>query len=322
MNDKTFQQWNEILTGIRKARLSSIEDQLLDKGNQFDTMTFFQMAKASLEEAIMKWWNLVQQEWHAQKPQDPQGMYKEFIREMESVLDYELEAIAKDLAFVRKRVAWQEKVVQKEQTDLYEFSSNLRKDYRIKLESLGGSIMTKGPDKPEPPKKRVVTRTVGSSSSGGTGGFFLFLLGLFLGGMASVSFWYVFDQKEKKRLIEMEEIRTEKRAMEDTLVLIQDTLKNLAYGKIRNIPQIQKDINRVKANAATRLNKVRRRFTSRRENLLKKSPPGDKLDRSLQVLETTMEKEISQIKAREAVQMKPYIKELKAFSDILGHQPA
>ena len=132
------------------------------------------------------------------------------------------------------------------------------------------------------------------------------MVGLLLGSGASVYFWDVAQKERAAHQEERNRIMAEKRTMEDTLVLVQDTLNNLAYGKIRNIPQIEKDIKQVKAEAERKRQKVKRYFSSRRENLLKKAPPGDKLDRSLEKLNQEVDKRMSDIAAVESRKLKPY----------------
>jgi len=85
------------------------------------------------------------------------------------------------------------------------------------------------------------------------------------------------------------------KAIEDYVMLIRETFNSLAYGKIRNIPQIEKEIKKIKSRAEAQRQKARKYYTSRRENLLQKAFPGDKLDRSLAKLDEEVEQQINKI---------------------------
>lgn len=324
MDDRSFDEWTNALSGLRNDRLTDIKREIQEKGGSFTPSRFYGIARKNLEAIVDKWLEIEEKSWAASPPPDPKNAINESRQEFESVLEFENESIGRDLLTIQESVSWNDKDVTAERVRFEKFNSELRSNRLLKLKKIANP---KAADREEetdngkatPSKTKVIVRPPRSgSSSSGVGVFTMFLVGLLLGGGPAFYFWDLSQKKEAAHQEELQTIRTEKRNLDDQLTLVRGTFTKLAEGKIRNIPQLRKLIDPIRQKAKQDRAREERYILSRREKILKSIRPGDKQDRALANLKEEKQRKLQAINAREKKRLRPLLEELQTLREMMG----
>lgn len=321
MDDNLYDQWTATLSGLREQRSAKIKLALGQGAASFSPPDFRKIAEESLEETAEKWWNLESSSWEISRPPDPYVAAANAKNEFESMLDFEIEALERDLHDVRSGVSWNDDAVDAQWRKLGDFAASLKKSYLLKIDALTtpggkGAKKEKVEETAPPPPRRGPTS--GGRAVTGASVFGMFLVGLLLGAGPSVYFWYDARQETLRHERDLLGVRAEMRAVEDRLNVLRVTFADLAYGRIRNIPRIEALIKPIRAAADSERRQTNEFVLSRREKLLKRMSAGDKLDRALQALEDEKQRRLDAIRDREAARLAPLQRELAALKEMMG----
>ncbi len=332
MDDTLFQKWSDALSALRLSRQSSFSALQKEKGPDFSPADFVDVAKASLENALTKWWEY--ETGSGDKPDD-------LLSEMESVVDFEMEAIDRDFVSLENQVSWNAKTINEQMSRLRGFSNELKQMYESKIkllkktdtdlpsfapvESSSSPQFTPLPPAPslEPSPlqaQRQAPRAKRSGSSGGSGValFLMFLLGLLIGTGPSIYFWDLSKKADATNEEKISQLTSEKRALEDNLGVFQQTFIGLANGKTKSIAQLEDAMRPIREEIAGRRRKIEKDFAEKRESLMKKVPSGDRLDRAIERLKEIREEDLAVLDAELKTRLEPYLKQLQVLRELMG----
>jgi len=323
MDDTSFEQWSEALADLRREREGTLDKQQRSMGAEFTPEEYFGICRASLEKILAKWTNFEQNSWKNRPPKDQKAAVEELKGELNAVLEFELEAVGRNLIGLQRRTNWSEVILKEPQSQFQSFSNNLLSTYEIKIGDLsearekpaGAAPAAKAPKKRAP----LPRQTSGSSSvSSGTSVFTMFLVGLLLGSGAAGYFWDAGKKADKKHEEERAGLLANIRSLEDNLAMYQDAFTGMATGKMRRAVDIEKEIKPIRNRYNAQRKKLGRDFSRKKENLLRRVPAGDRLDRSLKSLEKWRNKELAAINAREERKLTPLMKELDYIKALMN----
>jgi len=322
MSEAPVNQWSDILDEIRQKRRSNIDEELRQKGAAYTTAAFFDSLGKSLETLLTRWFEMKKGAWSDQLPEDPDPVQGELKDELESIVEMELEAMERDIHHAKNQISWASDPLEEGRKKLNDLSEELKISFRLKVDGLSkpDPAQKKEVEKETPKEKKKVKkiRVSGGSSSSGLGVFTMFLVGLLLGGAASFHYWNQSQKEIKKMEAQVEETQSDMRTIDDRLAALQDMFAKLAWGKMRNIPQIQNKIGPIKKKYAAERKKVQSSYRRQKLNVKKKISPGNKLDLSLKRLDDDKEAKLQKIAAREKAALKPLLEELKTLKEMMG----
>jgi hypothetical protein len=263
---------------------------------------------------------------------------------MTSVVDFEIDAILRDLDSFEGAAAWDVSDVSKETDRLAVFAEQLKQNYILKIRSTLGNarpteeLSSLPPLEPPPtplggfnplplsspspaPSRKVPAprgHVSGGASSRGSGValFLMFLLGLFLGAGPSFYFWDLAQKSQTSVDDQISRLSSEKRALEDNLGIYQQNFSQLAAGKIKTIPQLEDAMAPIREDIAARRRKVEREFTSKRESLMKRTSAGDLQDRAIGVLERNRDESLGALNAEQKTRLEPYLKQMQVLKEL------
>ena len=314
MNDATLQRWSEILAEVRAQRESAIASQIQEKAASFSPAEFFELAAVSLENALDTWLRLEEESWGGRPPAELESVRGE----LESVMDFELDAISGDAESVRSQITWESDELTEAEASFQAACDELRKKYQLKLNSATGAGRKKAaPAAPPPPAPARVS--AGSSSGGGSpvASVFMFLLGLLLGAAPAVLFWDGANKAEKRFEEERAKLTNDQQTLLANLAMVQDLYEKLATGKMRSLPAIDREIQGKQAEMDRQKSAVQARFTRDRERLLKRVRPGDQQDDALAELDEQRDKRLAQVEADYASAVEGLRKEKETLEQLL-----
>lgn len=341
MNDDLFQQWSDTLAEIRQARMGSLTNLQKEKSRNFSPKDFVDVAKVSLDDALSRWWSFEQESLKSgASPEDQESLPSE----MESVVDFELESIGRDLEPFQKQSSWKPKAVTEEMEHLESFAAQLKRTYQQKISLKSGGVtpslsdfepslvpMTDPDPLPElaPLPSPVPVASVSpqpavrpqrrSPSSGGSGVamFLMFVVGLLIGSGPSIYFWDQLNKVGVSTQEQVTQIQSEKRALEDNVAVFKRNYSDLAQGKIKTIPQLEDMMQPIRAEIATRKRKIEKDYTEKREGLIRKIPAGDRLDRSIEKLKENRDGNLEALEAESKTRLEPYLKQMQLLKELI-----
>lgn len=304
MNEGSLEKWTETLIQLRQARRDSIQEMVQKSGSAFKPADFYAASEESLIGILEKWMEVEQKTFENLTTASLNKTLNTAQAEMTSLIDFEMEAIDRDMESYAETLQWDETTVNDARTKFEADLADIRKRYDIKINAYKDTA------------KKVSTETIavppptaygGHSSGGGSGVLMMFMVGLLLGAGPSVYFWDASKKAESKYLDERTRMRADQKRMEDGLAVLQENYENLAQGKIKNLPDIEKEIARLKSEFREERSEIEQDYRQDKERILKKTPAGDKQDKALERitdkreadLKTLEEKEKSAIEALE-----------------------
>lgn len=314
MDDASFEVWSEALTALREERQKSFDQRIQDQGDSFPPADFYGIAKTSFEKILDRWFGYEQQAWEAKTPANPSEALDAIRTELESIFDFELDALNRDLELVRARVTWDESKLEEAKTGFDAQINELKQRFQLKVSGLGGG--RKKPIVDASPAPQAAAGRSSGSSGGGLITIGMFFLGILLGAAPSVYFWDQTQQSEKKFQADRSQVLSEQRVLTEGVSLLHDTFNKLASGEIDNMPEIDKKIKAIHDDMAAKRAEVNTEFQKSREKLLKKHSAGDKLDKMLASLEKKRAERIASIKIQEEAASEGLLKQKQVLKSL------
>lgn len=314
MDEEAFLRWSDKLTDLRRKRQIYIDQQLREKADSFGPDAFYEAAKGSIENIMDAWFGFEQQSWKDFPPSDAALAAEAAAKEMDSTVDFEIDAIERDKNSITERVTWDPAAVAMAVPPFEAFTEEIRKRYQLKTRSLAGGVKKRN----EAPLTPSNTGFTGHSSrSSSVGLFVMFLVGLLFGGAPSIYFMDIAKKSESGFQDERAKMIAEQRALEDGMTVLHDNFSQLAQGKASSIPQLEKEIGQVKASIVEQRQRAESEYQRERERALKKVPAGDKQDKALADAEEKRNERLAQLRSREEAALEPLIKQRDILKDLL-----
>lgn len=321
MNDTSLQQWSTALEELRNTRQSLVLARVRTADAGFSPKDFFETAFDSLDQILAKWVRLQRE---SLKNEDVSKINEPMMNaEIEALIEFEIEAIRQDLALVQsQQVPWPKSSIDEFEAKFFSSLPTLRKKHELNPVSVvptNGHSETKSAIEmtaSAPNVKLRKTYDSGKSGSGGQGLFFSFVIGLLLGGGPAVYFWDLSNGLGKKQQQEIEKVKTEKKELQDQMILIQTTFYDLAIGKAKNLPELEREIKLVRDGFAIRRRDLDEEFSDKRESILRKVSI-DQLDQVLSRLDDEKSKRLESLNAQENEVLSPLIKQQQTLKQLL-----
>lgn len=322
MDDQALQNWSLILMELRQARQSQTAKSLEEKGSSYTPADYFDEAIASLDQIVEKYLAEEQQFLDSHPADDPNAAMKSLKSEAESVIDFELDAVERDIQGLRAQANWMESQLNEARSTFDIAVNEIRNKYQIKINNLAGTIKKKyyPPPPANTPSPSIPSMHMSYSSSSGGGGstILMLIIGLVLGAAPSIYFWDAAGKVEKKFHTEKAKLLEDQRLIEDNLAILHDVFEQLAMGKMKNLKGIEEQLREVKSTSSEQRRRVVRETAEERERLLKKYPAGDRLDRALEDLEYRKVQREGDIREQERIDSEKLEKQQKLIKDLLA----
>lgn len=313
MDDSVLQDWSDALTELREKRAADVSAAQGAKPD-FGPPDFYNVAVRSLDEILDRW---LQFEKMSASP-DAELMKGE----LESVFEFEMEAIDRDLAAARESATWDAGQQDAARASFESTAGQLKQKYALKIAAPSPALPPAPPaaGKPAPAKKAEPVPAKFSGGSGGgssrTGGAVMFLVGLLLGAGPSVYFWDLSRKQGRAGEEERAKLVAEKRALEDSMTLLHGRFDQLASGEIKSLPEIERTVERIRKEADEKKKAAEAAYAKERARLVKRVPAGARLDRLLAALEEKRNGQISEIEAAAAQAVEPFEKQKATLQEM------
>jgi hypothetical protein len=303
MDEILFQEWSEALAALRQKRSDDIAARQQVK-IEFSPADFFEVAIHSLDEILDKWlsFELVKSP-DAKKPDVDQ-----LRTELDGIFDFEVDAISRDMETVRNASKWDQGQIDEAVSKFEADTQELKKKYVLKTSGnpppatpAATSQRRTGFD----PTPSRVARGGGSGGGSGVSVISMFLVGLLLGAGPSVYFWDAAKKQDKAHQDERSKMISEQRALEDSMTMLHERFDQLATGKIPSIPQIDREIEKIRRSIGEKKKAVEAEYSRNRERLMKKTPAGDRLDAAIGSLDEQRNARLASLEAQEAQAVEP-----------------
>jgi len=303
---------------MRESRQEEINRRQQDKSQGFDPDKLFKLYGNQLGSLLSKWWDLEKVSWEESPPADAKLGADNLKNELESLVELELEKIKSEIEEIKEsEPSWKPESLDLAQKSFEKNVYELIANYSLKIDSLTGQT-----------KKDIqITRSArgkisagGSRNSASAGGIwllFMFILGLLLGAAPTVYYMDLARKNEEKINQSAAQYSVERKTFIGKLSVLQEAYGDLAYGRIKNIPQLENTIGPIRKEIAQRKEELEKEFIRKQANLIKKIPAGDRLDKSLQNLKETEQKQLAILKAEEENRTEPLLKEINKHKSIL-----
>lgn len=315
MDDAAFQRWSERLTELRKKRQTFIDGEIQQKADSFSPKEFYDAAMGSLENIMDAWFEFEEESWREQPPADPAAVVEATTGEMESILDFEVEALVRDKASIVSRITWDHRATEEGHDAFLKLVEDLRKRYQLKVGGLSGG----GKKKPAEKAPVLEITSISGRSSGGSGValFAMFLVGLLFGGAPSIYFLDSAKKMERKFQEDRSRLLADQRALADSMTVLHDSFEQLARGKGRNIPELEKEISRIKAYYLEQRQKAQTEYQRDRDRAFKRIPAGDRQDKVIGDLDVSREERLALLKAKETAALEKLVQQRDLLKDLL-----
>ncbi len=315
MDDARFQAWSDNLAELRRSRQASWNGKM-EKSHAVPADDFLGTAKDSVDKILGKWLSFEQESLHADPPPDLPGALEAIRGELGSILEFELDAVKRDLDSLRAQMPSGPPLSAEVEEKLDAAAAELRKKYELKIAALSSPGKNKPETKYAPERKQMSYS--GASGSSRIGVFTMFLVGLLLGAGPGVYFWDLSKKADKKVSEDRSRLTVERKELEDKLTIVHDSFIQLATGKKKNLPELEREEKQIIASFAARRAETERAFSRRRAALLKKIPAGTRQDEALQDWAEDKEEELKRLKAKETAALDPVVRAKTALRELLG----
>ncbi|MCB4756693.1 MAG: hypothetical protein LHV69_06630 [Elusimicrobia bacterium] len=320
MDEKGLQAWSEKLDELRGTRQQTVASKVLASGGPPNLEAYPELIKESLVSLMSHWWEIEKAAWKDNPPADTAAGLSQTKKEMDTVIDLELEAIERERANTREFAAFNTAAarqgLEQIENDLRRFGQDLKKSYAIKIDSLARSARRR--ERELSAGDPSLAPAYGSaSSSNGLGLAIMFVVGLILGGGGSVYFWNQNNAAQKKLQEETTKLAMEKKQIIDGMILLQDTYYQLATGKLLNIPDLEKLVKTKQEEFSKKRKAIESSIAKQKEALIKKIPAGDRLDKSLEKLEESRVKQMEEVNKAEEEALIPLRQQQKIHKELM-----
>lgn len=317
MDELTFHQWLDALAIHRQNRFDVVSSEQGKSSASFGPKDFYNIAVDSLDQIMDSWFEHEQKSWQKTPPENPAAELERIHLELESVVEFETEAIQRDMAEVRANSVWDEPTRADAESQFFNYADEVRKKFMLKSNSLGSGSPTRRVREAYPQGKLQVSYS-GTAGTSGVGILTMFLVGVLIGGGPAVFFWDASRKAERRFSEERGRLLQDQRTLQDNMALLQDTFSKLALGRIKNIPQLDDEIRRIRMQFEDARANVERDYAKSRERIMRKTPAGTRLDELIAQLDEDKEKKLAGLRAREAQQLEPLEKQRQVLKDLVG----
>lgn len=322
MDDPTFEKWSATLLELRQSRQDALKMQMDERGREYAAKDLFDHLMVSLDQIMSQWWEFERQSWDSNPPADLSLAGETLKSELESVVEFEIEASEKDVESIRSQASLAEPDIDKGRNDLLTFVTDLKKNYSDKIDSLLKETKKSAPPSTQIPANGSTTRVVPRKVSRGSGGnglglLTMFMVGLVLGIGLALFFRATGKKSEQKLIEEREKLTAEKREIISEYTALQETYFQLARGKLLTLPELERQMKPIRDDAVSKRRQAEADFAKSRENLLKKIPAGDRLDRSLDRLAKEKEARLQEIESQMSARLEPYLKQQQIHEELM-----
>lgn len=317
MNDQYFEQWAEILPEIRQKRIESVKARTKGNSANLKAKDFFDIFVLNFDDLLNQWWGFEKKTWQESPTEDLDLASENLKNELDSVIEFEMNAMEGELNDLRQEITWNDEDIEKGKLRASRFAADVKSKYALKIEKL-----LKKSDKVIPPpvtSSRVASRAVsGGSGTSGASIFMMFLLGLLLGLGAAYYFWDANKRVAESYEIKLKNADVEKKEIIDSMTILSETYIQLVNGRILNIPQLKSKIDPIKKSFEEKRGELNAQYKSKEQNLRKRIPAGDRLDRSLAQLEEAHKSEMAELDSQEKARLEQYRSQLEMHSELLN----
>ena len=308
MDENLFLEWSEALTELRAKRSEQFKRGQQDKVD-FSPGDFFDISSKSLDEIL--------DQWMAFEVRSAQGKplnVDQVRNELDGIFDFEVDAISRDMTTVRSGARWDDGEVDDALGKFEATTQELKKKYVLKTGSVGAAQKKRVLDEPLTPQRA----THGGGSGGGSGMtvIAMFIVGMMLGAGPSAYFWNQAKEQDKAHQEERTKMLADQRALEDSMTMLHERFDQLATGKIPPIPDLDREIDKIRRGIAERKRATEAEFSKERERLMKRTPAGDRLDQAIARIEETRNLRLSSLEAQEAQAVEPLEKQKNMLQEL------
>jgi hypothetical protein len=312
MDENLFQEWSEALTALRAKRSEEFTRGQREKV-EFSPGDFFDISSKSLDEILDQWMAF------EIRSADGKSVNVDQVRaELDSIFDFEVDAISRDMDAVRSGARWDEGEVDDALGKFDATTQELKKKYVLKTGAMGASGQQQKKrvsDEPLQPQ-RVMHGGGGSGGGSGMSVIAMFLVGMMLGAGPSAYFWNQAKEQDKAHQEERTKMLAEQRALEDSMTMLHERFDQLATGKIPSIPELDREIEKIRRAVGEKKKAAELEYNTQRERLMKKTPAGDRLDQAIARLEETRNQRLSALEAQEAQDVDPLDKQKNMLQEL------
>lgn len=315
--EAVVQSWSDSLMELRQERQVALEKEQQEKSSSFAPSDFFNVSITSLDRVLEKWIVFQQKQWELSPPNDPQASAQQLREEADVIIDFELDALNRDLDQLKGEINWTDPMITEAEKSFTESVSEIRKKYQIKTAAFGNSAKKKPTPVPAAPPVMQIQYSSASNTSG-VMMVVMFIVGLILGAAPSAYFWDVSRRVEKKFNTEKNKIVADKQLLEEEMTLLYEVFSQLASGKMKNLNDMENEMREVRSSLTLMKKKLENDYVQERERLMKKYPAGDKLDRALEDLEYKRVQNDSNLKTEQSTQLEKLESQKKRIQDLMS----
>lgn len=313
MDDAAFARWSQNLEILRLSRKDEIEQSLRERADAFKPPEFYQLAFRSIESIMERWFSIEQE-----SPVSSTKSLQNIRMEMDSIVDFEINAIEHDVAMITSRITWKPEELEESRKSFLTLADEVRKKYQIKLKSLSPAEV-KSPLASEPLRP---VQFSGSSARAGLGltSILMLVVGLLIGGAVSLYFRDAEQKAETRFQEEKQKLLADQRALADNMALLHSSFADLVTGKSQSIPQLQAEMNRIQRAYDERADTINSDAADLRARLTKKLGAGDRLTRALDEVERDRKRRLKKVDEEFKPGLRVYEKRILLYKDLLGDQ--
>jgi hypothetical protein len=312
MDDSVFERWSQALEKLRRERREELERVLTEKADGFKPAEFYEGAVRSLETTMERWLAFEQE-----APPTSTKALQTVRVEMESIVDFELDAIDRDVAMITSRITWYPDEMAEESKNFRALAEEIRKKYLIKLKNLSPAEIKN----PLPSEPLRAVQFMGSSARAGSGlaAVLMFFVGLLLGGGMSIYYRDAQHKAEARFQDEKQKLLADERALSDGMALLHSSYADLVTGRSKPIPELQAEMARIQKMIDDKIAEVNAESAGQRAHLNKKLS-GDRLERALAEVERDRKRRVKKIEDEYGPSLRVYDKRILLYKDLLSDQ--
>ncbi len=318
MDNAAFERWSQTLEAIRKSRQAEIEERLTSKADAFKPAEFYQLAHQSLDRVFEQWFEIEQEGW-ANPPANIGKALQAVRSEMESISEFELEAVERDAENIMSRITWDPDELEEARKSFLALAEDMAKKYQLRLKTLSpGELKIPAGLTAESPRSPVQYSAPTFQGGSGVISIVMLIIGLLLG--SGLSLYFKDSQKKIQMRLQEEKSKlvADQRALSDSMALLHASFADLVMGKSQNIPQLQAEVARIQHLLDERTKMINEETAREREYIIRRTPAGNRLDQALDELEKERLRRIKKYEDEYNPGIKVFQKRILLYKDLLG----
>ncbi|MFN0118862.1 MAG: hypothetical protein ACKVQC_11310, partial [Elusimicrobiota bacterium] len=257
-------------------------------------------------------------------PENHEEAIKNIKMEIDSVFDFEIDAIHDDIELTKDRVSWDDKSIVQAESSFLPIVNDLKNKYNLKISGFkpkkngnGSGHITKQPSAVPNTTHSAVNHSAGSSSSSAPV-LLMFIFGLLIGSAPAVFFWTELRDLRKNMNEQKSKLVSDKRSIEGTMILMQDSFYQLASGKGKNLPNIEKELAGIEKFFTEKKKELDIFYVNEKQSLMRRTSPGLKQDQELDKLAQQKQKKLDDLKASQEIKSEELIKQRDLLKELLS----